>query len=207
MRRRDLLKAGVAALPMAAALPVVPAAAQPTISTPADVLAYVLNLKYVQAELYRLGNGEGLLSGREADLLAQIAGHKQAHVSALTQALTTAGAAVPPAPAVDFSSVFGSRDSYLEVAHTIEDTVVRGSLGIPAGPVAEGGETQFDISGLFMLDARAAAVIGSVLNKPVWGGILQAEAVAAMTPPEVLAVFRPYVSGPWAVAGTAAVTN
>lgn len=207
MRRRDLLKAGAIALPMAA-LPAVPALAQATIATPTDVLAYVLNLKYVQAELYRLGNAQGLLSGREADLLAQMAGHKQAHVAALTHALSTAGAPVPPSPALDFASVFGSRDSYLETAHMVEDAVVRGSLGIPAAPVQAGAEAaQFDVSGVFMLDARAAAVLGSILGKPVVGGILQAEPVTPLAPEEVLAVLRPYVAGPWAVAGTAAVTQ
>ncbi len=206
MRRRVLLKGVAAAVPLAV-LPAAPAFAQAELSAPTDILAYALNLKYVQAEYYRQGNGRGLLSGREADFLSQIGGHKQSHVSALTQALSSVGAPVPAAPGVDFESAFGSRESYLETAYRIEDTVVRAYLGMPAAAIEAESDVQFDTSGMFMVDARAAAVLGAVTGKPVVGGILSGQTPASLAPADVLAVLRPYVTGPWAVAGTAAVTQ
>jgi hypothetical protein len=207
LKRRTFLKGIAAVVPVAAALPVAPAFAQEELTTPVDILDYTLNLKYVQAEFYRQGNGRGLLTGREADFLAQIGGHKQAHVSALTQALSSVSAPVPAAPGLEFESALGTRESYLETAYTIEDTIVRAFLGMPAAAIEAESNVQFDTTGMFMVDARAAAVLGSVTGKPVLGGILHAETTTPMAPADVLGVLKPYVTGPWAVAGTAAVTE
>jgi hypothetical protein len=202
MRRRDLLKSAVAAVPLAAALPAA-ASAQTPGRSPQDLLTYALNLKYLQAEFYRQGNGRALVNGREGDYLAQIGGHKQAHVAALTQAITAAGFPIAAAPAVDFAAAQGNREDYLETAYTVEDTVVRAYLGMPVGL----SQVRVDLSGMFSTDARAVAVLGSVTGKPVVGGILFGETPQPLGPDGVMQVFQPYLTNPWSIAGSAAVTE
>lgn len=206
MRRRDLLKGVALVVPIAAGLPMASAAAQTAVQSTGR-LTTLLNWKYAQAELYRQGNDAGLLSGLERDYLNQIAQVKQAHVAALTQALTGAGAAVPAAPALDFAPVYGSREGYLDTAFTIEDAVLRSYLGTPPDPAETDEQAFWNVAGMGMTDARTVAVLGSAANKPIAGGILFAGDLTPFTPEQVLAVLEPYVSGPWAVAGTAAVTQ
>lgn len=210
MNRRALLRGAAVSLPAAAGLPLLAGTAagqSQDFASPVDVLAYGLNLKYVQAELYRQGNAAGLLSGREADYLSQIGYHKQQHVAALTNAINEEGGTPPPAPAMDFKDAFDSRERYLDTAYGIERTVVRAYIAMPAAPTF-GGATFRDMSGIFSVDARAVAVIATLAGKPVQDGIYFANGVVPpLTPPEVLESLRPYISGPWAMAAGAAITG
>lgn len=210
VNRRALLRGAAVSLPVAAALPLLAGTAagqSQDFASPVDVLAYGLNLKYVQAELFRQGNAAGLLSGREADYLSQIGYHKQQHVAALTNAINEEGGTPPPAPAMDFKDAFDSRERYLDTAYGIERTVVRAYIAMPAAPTF-GGATFRDMSGIFSVDARAVAVIATLAGKPVQDGIYFANGVVPpLTPPEVLESLRPYISGPWAMAAGAAITG
>jgi ferritin-like protein len=210
MHRRALLRGAVSA-PIAAALPVLaaaPAAAQSgEFRSTVDVLAYALNLKYVQAEFYRQGNAAGLLSGLEADYLSQIGYHKQQHVAALTNAINEEGGMPPAAPSLDFGDSFADRQTYLDAAWNMERTVVRAYVGMPAAPTF-GGEVFRDMSGISSVDARAAAVLGTIAGKPVGDGIyFENGLVPPMAATEVLETLRPFVTGPWAMAAGAAITD
>ncbi len=208
--RRTLLR-GAVSLPVAVGLPVVaaaPAAGQSgQFEGPVDVLAYALNLKYVQAEFYRQGNAAGLLSGREADNLSQIGYHKQQHVAALTNAINEEGGMPPVAPAMDFGSSFAERQAYLDAAFNLERTVLRAYIAMPAAPTF-GDEVFRDMSGIFSVDGRAAAVLAVLAGKPVSDGVYFPNGlVPPLTPAEVLESLRPFITGPWAMAGGAAITE
>jgi hypothetical protein len=211
MDRRTLLRRTAVGLPIAAGLPVltaVPAAGQATeLETALDLLVYGLNLKYVQAEFYRQGNPKGLLSGLEADYLSQIGYHKQQHVAALTNAINQEGGTPPAAPAMDFGDAFADRQRYLDTAFDIERAVVSAYVAMPPEPTL-GSQVFRDMSGIFFVDSRAAAVVASIAGKPVQSGILFENGVVPPMPPAaVLEVLRPFISGPWAMAAGAAITE
>lgn len=191
MRRRDLLTG---------------AFAQPSAS---GMLTELLRAKYVQAQLYRAGNGAGLLSGAEAGYLAQIGEHKQAHVAALAQALAAPPLnATPPAPvALRFDAALASRQTYLDTAYAIEDVLVRLYIGMPPTAIAETIAVRFQLPGLVSADARALAVLGTLTGRPVVGGVLAAADVRPATAAEVTAVLLPFLADPASAAGTAGVTE
>jgi ferritin-like protein len=206
MRRRDLLKGVALVVPVAVGLPAAPAFAQSAVQS-TDRLTTLLNWKYAQAELYRQGNAAELLSGIERDYFNQIAQLKQGHVAALTQALTAAGAPVPAAPALDFAAGYTTRDAYLDTAYQVEDVIMRSYLGTPPTPTEATEQVFWNVAGMGMTDARTVAMVGAVANKPVVGGILFSGDMTPTTLEQVLAVLRPYVTSPWAVAGSAAITE
>jgi hypothetical protein len=211
MKRRDLLKGTAVGIPVAVGLPLASAApalaGDGDIRSAADVLCYALNLKYVQAEFYRQGNAAGLLTGREADYLSQIGYHKQQHVAALTNALNQQGAQAPAAPGTDFGDAFATRESYLDAAYTIDNTVLRAYVGMPSQPVF-GQSFYVDVAGIFSLDARSTAAVATLAERPVEGGMLFAGGVVEPLPPSaVLEALQPYITGPWAMAPGAAITG
>jgi hypothetical protein len=210
MKRRTLLRWAGVGLPVAVAPALSTAAATAQsgeFASPDDLLAYGLNLKYVQAEFYRQGNGADLLSGVEADWLNQVGYLTQQHVGALTQALADAGATPPTAPATSFGDSFASRDAYLGTAAKIQDTVVRAYVAMPAA--ATFGETDVfrDMSGIFSVDARAAAVLLALTGAPVDEGVYDGGATQPLEPAAVLEALKPYIAGPWAMAAGAAITS
>jgi len=208
MKRRDLLRGTILGAPLAAGiLTAAPAAAQePRLSTAWDLLDYALGLKYIQAEFYRQGNAAALLSGREADYLNQIGYHKQQHVAALTSAITAAGGSPPVAPGLDFGDSFASRESYLGTGATIEDCVLSAYVGMPVAPTFNTGAAT-EMSGIFSVDSRAAAVLNVLAGRPIENGVYYGGTIAARDQGEVVAALQPYVTGPWSMAGTAGVTS
>jgi hypothetical protein len=204
MRRRDLLR-GIAALPVVARAPVL---AQPA-SAATGLLTQLLLLKYVEAEFYRQGNARNLLGGAEAAYLAQIGEHKQAHVAALTQALTAPplNAAPPPAPAVRFDQAYTSREAYLETAYGLEDALFRFYLGLPAMTIAETIDVRFELGGMVATDDRGLAVLGALTGKPTVGGVLMDPNVTPLQAEGLMAAFQPYLADAASMADTAAATD
>lgn len=211
MRRRDLCKTAVVtalgtAGGVAGALPAAAQAPAPRVRSAVETITYALNLKFLQAEFYRQGNATGLLSGQEGDLLAQIGYHKQQHVAALTSALIEAGGQPPVAPAVDFGGAFDSRESYLQAAAKLDNTVVEAYVGMPVQATFDQGEVFRDMSGIFSVDARAAAVLAALAglgpDAIYAGGFAQAR-----EPADVLEALQPWISGPWAMAAGAGITE
>jgi len=208
MKRRDMLRGAVLSAPLAAGvLSAGPAVAQaPELRSAGDLLGFALGLKYIQAEFYRQGNAKALLSGREADYLNQIGYQKQQHVAALTTAITASGGSPPVAPALDFKEAFASRESYLGTGITIEDCVLSAYVGMPVEPTWNSGSAS-EMSAIFSVDSRAAAVLNVLAARPIEGGVYYGGSVAALDHGEVVAALQPYVTGPWSMAGTAGVTG
>lgn len=137
--RRALLqhlgRAAVAALPLAAALPV----AADIKDTAYDALTQLLLLERLQLALYtRALAAPGLLPAAQTPDFQRLRTHQDQHVAFLTQALQTAGSLVPALPTFDFSGrrglatnpelfpgVLSDYDAFLALAQQLEDLGVR----------------------------------------------------------------------------------
>jgi len=169
-----------------------------------DVLNYALTLEYLEAEFYRQGNSAGLLSGKEKGYLDQIQVDEETHVATVLQTVKTIGGTPVAMPAVDFGDAFSSRDSYLTLSHTFENTGVRAYLGA-AGFIEDKAILQAAAS-IFGVEARHAAIVGNLLGLPVEGGVYMSAFEQPLAKDEVLAAVDPFIAGADAMSDDAAVT-
>jgi hypothetical protein len=211
--RRTLLRGAVVAS-LAAVVPITlsgnRAVAQvESFEAPVDLLTFALQLKYFQAEFYRQGDAADLLDGIEADWLSLIGRHKQAQVAALTDAVNSAGARPPVAPALIFGDdVFPDRQRYLDRAATVEETVVQAYVSLPLPGEFPDADVYTELSGMFSVDARAAAVLASLAGWSVRDGVYRGGGYeSGLEALETLEVLRPYVAGPWEIADQAGITS
>jgi hypothetical protein len=210
MKRRDLLRGAVAAVPGAVGLQLLhmkwAVAQSGDFTDPLDVLNYALILEYLEAEYYRQGNESGLLSGTEAEYLATIASDEVAHVAALTSTITQLGGTPVPAPAVDFGASFASREQMLETAYRFENSCMQGYLGAAPALATQPALLQA-AAGIYGVEARHAALIGYLAGKPAAGGIFKGPTETPLSRAETLAAVRPLMGATGAMAGTATVTD
>lgn len=195
MNRRTFLR-GAAAAPAVAAAAATPAAAQEARAAVArQALSSALEVKYLQAEFYRLGVAANLVSGREADYVNEISGSKQQHIAALSNALVQEGGEPAGPAAFDFGEAFTDRQRFLDTAFDIETVAVRGSISLPSAHV---NTTSFrDLTGISSVDARAKAVVAMIGGKPVEGGTFFEGGLAqALTPEETTAALSQFITGP-----------
>ena len=169
-----------------------------------DVLNYALTLEYLEAEFYRQGNEAGLLSGKEAEYLAAVQKDEESHVSTLMQTVQKIGGQPVAAPAVDFGDAFSSRDKYLTLSHTFENVGVQAYLGA-AGFISDKAILQA-AAGIFGVEARHAAIVGNLLGLKAEGGVYMGATETPLSEDEVLAAVQPFLAGPEAAGGDAAVT-
>lgn len=169
-----------------------------------DVLNYALTLEYLEAEFYRQGNEAGLLKGKEAEYLAAVQRDEESHVSTLMQTVQQIGGQPVEAPAVDFGDAFSSREKYLTLSHTFENVGVQAYLGA-AGFISDKAILQA-AAGIFGVEARHAAIVGNLLGLEAEGGVYMGVTETPLSKDEVLAAVKPFLAGPAAAGGDAAVT-
>lgn len=169
-----------------------------------DVLNYALTLEYLEAEFYRQGNEAGLLSGKEAEYLGAVQRDEESHVSTVMQTVQKIGGQPVAAPAVDFGDAFSSREKYLTLSHTFENVGVQAYLGA-AGFISDKAILQA-AAGIFGVEARHAAIVGSLLGLEAEGGVYMGAFETPLAKGEVLAAVQPFLAGPAAAGGDAAVT-
>ena len=169
-----------------------------------DVLNYALTLEYLEAEFYRQGNEAGLLSGKEAEYLAAVQRDEESHVSTLMQTVQKIGGEPVAAPAVDFGDAFSSREKYLTLSHTFENVGVQAYLGA-AGFISDKKLLQA-AAGIFGVEARHAAIVGNLLGLKAEGGVFMGDFETPLSKDDVLAAIQPFLAGPAAAGGDAAVT-
>ncbi|MBM9469415.1 ferritin-like domain-containing protein [Nakamurella leprariae] len=157
-----------------------------------DVLNYALTLEYLEAEFYRQGNSAGLLSGIEAQYLAQVGEDEQAHVTALTQTIQQLGGTPVEQPWVDFGDAFASRDSYLTTSVTFENVGVGAYLG--AAGFIQDKTILAAAAGIFGVEARHAAVVAMLLGLPAEGGVYRGAFETPIEKAEVLAAVAPFLA-------------
>lgn len=209
MDRRDFIKGAAAVVPSTVALQMLTQrfafAQSADFESDVDVLNYALTLEFLESEFYRQGNGEGLLSGKEARYLETIGADEDAHVTAITDTINQIGGTPVEAPGVDFGDAFGSRENYLNTSHTFENLGVSAYLGA-AGAIQNPDILQA-AAGIFGVEARHAAIVGSILGLDAEGGVYMGSTETPQSRDEVLSAAQPFLTGAGAMAGTAAVTK
>ncbi len=169
-----------------------------------DVLNYALTLEYLEAEFYRQGNSAGLLSGKEKQYLDQVQVDEESHVATIRATIMKIGGTPVAAPGVDYGDAFASRENYLTISHTFENTGVRAYLGA-AGFIQDKAILQA-AAGIFGVEARHAAIVGNLLGLEPEGGVYMGATETPLTSAEVLDAVAPFLTGPGAMKGDAAIT-
>ena len=130
-----------------------------------DILNFALTLEYLETEFYVLAAKQVKgLSDYESKLTKELRDNEQEHVDALTATIKKLGGKPVATPKFDFGGAFGSRATYLKTANTLEDTGVSAYNG--AGPLITSGEVLGAAGGIVQVEARHAAMIRLVRNKP-----------------------------------------
>jgi Ferritin-like domain len=206
MDRRFLLKGGAAVVPATVALQMMGTSAfAQGLSSDEDVLNYALTLEYLESEFYRQGNKAGLLSGKEAGYLQQVGADEDAHVAAITDTINKIGGTPVKAPAVDFKDSFASRKSFLTTSTVFENLGVQAYLG--AAGFIQNPDILQAAAGIFGVEARHAALVGSILGLKGEGGVYKGATETPLAQKDVLAAAAPFIVGAEAMAGGAAVTR
>ncbi len=130
-----------------------------------EILNFALTLEYLEAAFYTqaLKHTKGL-SGDVKSLATEIRDNENEHVDALMSTIDDLGGTPVKAPGVDFGKAFASQKSFLKLAQTFEDTGVSAYNG--AAPMIASAEVLGAAGGIVQVEARHAAMIRLVRNKP-----------------------------------------
>ena len=139
-----------------------------------------------------MGNSHNLLSGQAATYLGKIQADEEFHVKALTAAVKQLGGTPATKPGVNFDGVFASKDSYLGASYTFENLGVSAYLGA-AGYIKNKALLQA-AAGIFGVEARHAATVANLLNKPAEGGVYQGAFEKPKDKATVLAAATPFIA-------------
>ncbi len=146
---------------------------------PSDVLTALqlaLDLKRLQVSLYAQGIGAGFVDAPDAGAINTIHGHEQAHVSALTTALTTRGGTPTAEPAWDFTAGgalpgfdfgVGQYPTFVGLAQAVEDLGVRALKGQLTALMADKAALSLFMS-IHAVEAQHAARVRSIRAQKGW---------------------------------------
>jgi ferritin-like protein len=130
-----------------------------------DVLNYALTLEYLETEFYvQAAKQVKGLSSYENKLTKELRDNEAEHVDALVATIKKLGGKPVAKPMFDFGGAFANRATYLKTANTLEDTGVSAYNG--AAPMIASGEVLGAAGGIVQVEARHAAMIRLVRNKP-----------------------------------------
>jgi hypothetical protein len=130
-----------------------------------DILNYALTLEYLEAEFYTLGVKQVKgLSSDEMKLAKEIRDNEDEHVDALAATVKKLGGKAVAKPKFDFGGAFASRAAFLKTANVLEDAGVSAYNG--AGPLIESVDVLAAAGSIVQVEARHAALIRLVRNKP-----------------------------------------
>lgn len=141
-----------------------------TADTVTDALKLALVLEYLEDEFYATAlSTNGLITGTDRTIIAQISQHENAHVAFLKNAL---GAAAPTKPTFDFTvggafDTFGDYQTFLALAQAFEDTGVRAYKG-QAGNLLSNGDVLTAALQIHSVEARHASQIRRLRGLKGW---------------------------------------
>ena len=153
-----------------------------------DILNYALTLEFLETEFYtQAAKKVKGLSKYESDLTKELRDNEAAHVDALAATIKDLGGKPVAKPTFAFGGAFASRAAYLKTANVLEDTGVSAYNG--AAPMIESVDVLAAAGGIVQVEARHAAMIRLVRNKPP--APLAFDRASEMD--EILAAVKPFV--------------
>jgi rubrerythrin len=153
-----------------------------------DILNYALTLEFLETEFYtQAAKRVKGLSSYESDLTKELRDNEAAHVDALAATIKQLGGKPVAKPTFAFGGAFASRAAYLKTASVLEDTGVSAYNG--AAPMIESVEVLAAAGGIVQVEARHAAMIRLVRNKPP--APLAFDRASDME--EILAAVKPFI--------------
>ena len=153
-----------------------------------DIVNFALTLEYLEAEFYtQAAKKVSGLDGSLTDLVKELRDNEVEHVDALTATVKQLGGKPAAKPTFAFGGTFGSKDAFLKLANTLEDTGVSAYNG--AGPAIESVDVLAAAGGIVQVEARHAALIR--LARGVAPAPLAFD--KASTTDEVLAAVKPLI--------------
>lgn len=130
-----------------------------------EILNYALTLEFLETEFYvQAAKQVKGLPKYERDLTKELRDNESAHVDALAATIKKLGGKPVASPTFDFGGAFASRAAYLKTANVLEDTGVSAYNG--AAPLIESVDVLAAAGGIVQVEARHAAMIRLVRNKP-----------------------------------------
>jgi hypothetical protein len=130
-----------------------------------DILNYALTLASLETEFYvQAAKQVKGLSSYERKLTKELRDNEAEHVDALAATIKKLGGKAVKKPTFDFGGAFSNRATYLKTANTLEDTGVSAYNG--AAPMIASAEVLGAAGGIVQIEARHAAMIRLVRNKP-----------------------------------------
>ncbi len=161
-------------------------------SSDIDVLNFALTLEYLEATFYEQGNARNLLSGQAKQYLAKIQKDEETHVKLVTQTIQKLGGTPVAKPKVNLDGVFASKEKYLTTSFTFENVGVGAYLGA-AGYIKNPAILQAAAS-IFGIEARHAAIVANLLNKPAENGVYMGAFETPKTKAAVLQAAAPFLA-------------
>lgn len=146
---------------------------------PSDVLAALqlaLDLKRLQVSLYSQGIAAGFIDAPDAGAMTAIHGHEQAHVAALTTAITARGGTPTAQPTWDFTAGgalagfdfgLGQYPTFVGIAQALEDLGVRALKGQLTALMADKAALSL-FMGIHTVEAQHAARVRSIRAQKSW---------------------------------------
>lgn len=108
-----------------------------------DILNFALKLEYLESEFYTTAiNTDGFIKDPDIASFNLISQHEAAHVTFLTNTITSLGGSAIAKPEFDFTAngtyptVFSNYQTFLSLSQTFEDTGVRAYKGQAAGLIS-----------------------------------------------------------------------
>lgn len=124
---------------------------------------YALTLEYLESEFYEKVVSSGLFSGKSASLVKSFGEQEQTHVEALKGAVQKLGGTAAEQPMGKFP--IENAKQVTELAYTVENLGAAAYLGQAAK--IQNGELLAAALAIHSVEARHAATLGTVLNKPI----------------------------------------
>ncbi len=154
--------------------------------TDVDILNFALTLEHLEARMYKDMLATGILTGKELQYLTAFGDHEVQHVTALTNALSAAGAT--PVQAQDSYNfpAFNNRGDILNFAKTAEDIGVGAYQG--AAAAIDNKDYLAAAGSIVQVEARHAAIINLLIGS---GNPVPAAFTSSLTVDQVLEKVNP----------------
>ncbi len=155
--------------------------------TDVDILQFALGLEHLEARMYVDMLAANILTDKELRYFQSFGSHESAHVKALSDALSAAGA-TPVAAAASYNfPAFDSRQAILDLARIAEETGVGAYQG--AAAAIQNKDYLAAAGSIVQVEARHAAIVRMLLGqKPV-----PAATTPSLTIAEVNAIVGPLI--------------